>query len=67
MQVFENVVANLPKPILKEFKRALVLGHWQNGIPLTAKQRDACEIALKLRATNPNDFNPLTSTIEVRH
>jgi len=67
MQTFEHVVANLPNPILREFNRALALGHWRNGIALTKKQRYACEVALGLRATAVSKFNPLPLSLEVKH
>lgn len=46
---FEQVAVNLPLQVIEEFKRALQLGYWSNGLQLTAKQRRICEKVLLIK------------------
>lgn len=47
--MFGEVVCQLPEKIIREFKKALLRGHWENGLKLTDEQKRICKKALKFR------------------
>jgi len=54
--MFQQVASNLPIPIYREFRKAIVTGYWSNGMLLTDKQRRTCEQALFFHEQNQTDI-----------
>ena len=52
LSLFEQLSLNLPHEICKEFRTALTLGYWKNGLQLSDKQRKICEQALFYSESN---------------
>ncbi|WP_160061453.1 DUF1315 family protein [Psychromonas sp. L1A2] len=54
--MFEQLSLNLPHEICKEFRSALTLGYWKNGLQLSDKQRKICEQALFYSENNKSSI-----------
>lgn len=47
--LFHIIASNLSEELYQEFKYALEIGNWRNGLLISDRQRDTCQQVILLR------------------